>query len=460
MLLRVQDIAAVALIACWTAHAQEQARVEPAIRQAAELAAAGQLPRAEEILIELEQAAPEHAEIQYRLGLVLLQQQKIADAAERLERATRLAPRVPLVWLGVAQTRLQLGRREEAYEAAGRTLALAPADARVARALSMFYEQAGDFEEAADHQLRWARAVNQELPSPEPLERAAELYLRAGNADKAIELVEQIAAKDDSGAVRRLRGQAFRIKGDPARAVEEMQQAIRLEPDEPTHYIQLAQLFIDHRTLPPALMVLEEALRRIPSEPELVRLLGVAHYGTGDTDKALDAFLDLTRLQPDSEIAHASLETLLPHAGSRMPEVLTRLRSYSENQPASPIGYFLQARALQVLSPNNRTEIRKLLEESIAARPGFWPAHFELHKLLLDEGDIEGAAQALQRSVELNPEHAPAHYGLARIYAKLGDRDRAKLEREVHHALSTRQRDEAAQRRQEAPRLPYRMMQP
>jgi Tfp pilus assembly protein PilF len=96
-----------------------------------------------------------------------------------------------------------------------------------------------------------------------------------------------------------------------------------------------------------------------------------------------------------------------------------------------------------------------LLEKSIAVEPSFWPAHFELHKLLLEGGDTAAAAEALRKTVELNPEYAPAHFSLAQIYARLGDRERARQEREIHHALATRQRVDAEQRRRQAPRLPY-----
>jgi len=87
--------------------------------------------------------------------------------------------------------------------------------------------------------------------------------------------------------------------------------------------------------------------------------------------------------------------------------------------------------------------------------PEFWPAQFELHKLLLEAGDAEGAARALEKTVALNPDYAPAYYGLAQIYASLGNRDAARKAREKHHALATKQREAAEQRREEAPSLPY-----
>ena len=457
MRFRVRQLLLPALLGCVSAWSQAPPAVESSIAEAMKLASSGNLQRAEEILLQLEKTHPKHWEVQYRLGLVLLRQQKTAPAGVRLEEAVRLAPRSPLVWLGAAQTRWQLDRREEAIEAADRALALAPQEPGVARALAMFYAQAGEFGKAADQELRWAEASPQDRQSPA---RAAELYLRAGNADKAIQLAEQILARGDSAAVRNLLGQAYRQKGDPARAVEELQKAIRLDPGKPAYYFELAQLFIDHRTPQPAVLALEEGLRRAPRQPELLRLLGVAYLGTGDTAKALDAFLRLIELQPDSEVGYASLETLVADAGSRLPDIAERLRGFCERNPANPIGYFLRARALQVEPSDKAVEIRVLLEKSIAVEPAFWPAHFELHKLLLESGDTAAAARALEKTTALNPDYAAAHYSLAQLYARLGDRERARREREIHHALATRQREAAEERRQETPRLPYTIVEP
>jgi tetratricopeptide (TPR) repeat protein len=456
MLFRIQQLLALTLFCSVSVWGQAQPDMSSAIAEALKLASAGNLQRAEEILTQLEKASPEHPEVQYRLGLVLLRQQKTAAAGERLEKAARLAPSSPLTWLGVAQTRLQLGRRDEAIEAGDRALALAPDEPGVARALAMFYVQAKDFAKAADQQLRWARTQPQDAQA---LGQAAELYLEAGNPDRAIELAGQLSEKGDSAAVHSLLGRSYRLKNDPARAVKELQQAIRLDASNPANYLDLAQLFIDHRTPQPAVVILEEGIRQLPNEPELVRLLGLAHYGTGDSEKALDTFLKLTDMQPDSQVAYASLETLLPSAGGRLPEILERLRGYSERNPADPVGYFLQARALQTQSEDAAAQVRALLEKAIAAAPEFWPAHFELHKLLLEAGDAEGAARALEKTVELNPEYAPAHYSLAQVYARLGNREAARKSRETHHTLATEQREAAEQRREEAPSLPYTIVE-
>ena len=75
-----------------------------------------------------------------------------------------------------------------------------------------------------------------------------------------------------------------------------------------------------------------------------------------------------------------------------------------------------------------------------SSAPTFWPAYFELYKLLKDREQWDQAALALEKTAELNPDYAPAHYALAEYYSRKGDRARAAHERELHHKLLADQR--------------------
>ena len=245
----------------------------------------------------------------------------------------------------------------------------------------------------------------------------------------------------------------------PAESVEQMQHAIRLDPSQRVYYTDLAQLFLHHRTPQPAVAVLEPAIARFPEDAELLRLLGLAYYAEGNFERAIDAFLRVTDLNPDDEAGYASLETLIPNAGSRLDGIITRLRGFAERKPSSPLGHYLLSQALSLRTPGF-SEIESRLRRAIACDGKFWPAWFELHKPLLDAGKVEEAARALVTAVELNPEFAPARYSLAQVYAQLGNREGAREQRRIHHELLARQREAAEARRAEAPMLPYKLVWP
>jgi tetratricopeptide (TPR) repeat protein len=100
-------------------------------------------------------------------------------------------------------------------------------------------------------------------------------------------------------------------------------------------------------------------------------------------------------------------------------------------------------------------ECEELLRRAISIAPGFWPAYFELHKLLKAQEKWDEAAAALEKTVALNPDYAPAHYALAEYFNRKGDRARAAQERELHHKLLAEQRKADELHRSQAPRLVY-----
>jgi tetratricopeptide (TPR) repeat protein len=235
---------------------------------------------------------------------------------------------------------------------------------------------------------------------------------------------------------------------DAAAAAKEFQEAIRLDPARVPYYLDLAQLLLDHDTAEPAELVLDNAARRFPNNAAILRLLGLAAYAQGKTQKALDALLKAIDADAEVESAYASLEALLPDAQQRLPEIAAKLRNFSERHYESPIGPYL----LALIEP---AKSDALLRRAIAAAPGFWPAYFELYKLLKAQERWDDAIAALQKTVELNTDYAPAHYALAEYYNKKGDRTRAGEEREIHHKLLAAEKKAEEQHRARVPRLAY-----
>ena len=446
--LTIVAVASIAMIAGQTVDDPQRA-----LQQAMEWLQAGRTGDARGLLEKLESAHPGNAEVLYRLGLLDLRNGDLAAAGRRLDRTAELMPGNPLPWLAVARVRLESGNRGEALEAARKADELAPGHPAIGRALAMFYAQANEFERAADFELRWL-ASN---PSDESARlRAMDLLTRAGQAEKAIATGRQAPAP--TAELHAALGRAYRVAGNSAAAVESFQAAIRADPEKPEYYAALAALFLDHRTPEPALAVLDQASKRFPANLEIIRLQGLALYGLGRNAEAIDAFIRMARLDSDSEIALASMETLLPSSGERLPEIITLLRSYCDRHQ-SAIGLHLLAMAVSLGSPES-PEPEGLLRKSITLRPDYWPAHYALHEILFDQRKWPEAAAELEKTVALNPEHGAAHFRLAQVYARMGDRERAAEERRKHHEIAEHIRDAAEQRRETLPRLFYELVSP
>ena len=78
-------------------------------------AAAGKLEEAESILRDLERTDPRNADVQYRLGLILLKRGKPEDALHSLELASKLNPNFPFVWAALALVHESLAKALAAH---------------------------------------------------------------------------------------------------------------------------------------------------------------------------------------------------------------------------------------------------------------------------------------------------------------------------------------------------------
>lgn len=209
-----------------------------------------------------------------------------------------------------------------------------------------------------------------------------------------------------------------------------LQRIIELDPSDAAAHRRLVTLLLDHRTADAALAVADSAIKRFPADPELLRLRALALYALGRKPEAIDAFLAV----PDSEIALASLETLIPEAGGKLPAIQARLRK----APESALAEYL----LALTGDDREARLRK----AIALDATFWPAYFELGRQSRD-------AVMLETVLKLNPAHEGAHFALASLYAEAGDREKARLHREAHHKLRAESAEAEQKRNAAMPRL-------
>jgi predicted Zn-dependent protease len=327
-----------------------------------------------------------------------------------------------------------------------------PRDAGFRERLGLILLRRGALEEARAHLEEAVRLQPHAAASHLALARLH--WLREDRTNAQAELARAAELGADDPAVQQALAELHRQTGDGPATAQALQRASELAPDNLRLRLELAELYLDHRTPEGALATAAAALERFPGDPNLLRLKGLAHYGLGETQPAIDAFLAAIDADPSSEIAHASLETLLPEAGDRLPAILERLEVFSIDQPESPIGPFLLGLALAVERPDE-PRVTLMLREALRRAPDLWPAWFELHRPLELAGDRQGAIEALEQAARLNAEHPETRFALARLYAQAGRKQEAVAARREHHRLMSKRREAEERRRAQQPKLPF-----
>lgn len=334
------------------------------------------------------------------------------------------------------------------------------------------YTEGGRFDEAL--------AVLDEASRIDPASLAidvavADLHLRRGNVEDAANRIRTAAT--GSGGDTRLRaraqtllGDALRLSGESAAALEAYEEALHLDPSNPAPYRSAADLYRTLGDPESAVDVLEDGRKSAEDgEDVLAAELAAAHNEAGEVrleagrvdraeghwERAVELaepgsrtmaialrFLGNSaaygREEPDYERATEFLQRSvaadpddpwthhllgLVHLDSgRMDAALEELRTAAELDP-SELTYGDLGRAYRM--SRDLEESAEALQRAVEIAPDFAWGHAELGETYRLMGENEDAARALERAIEIDPDYAWAWGTLGQVRHAQGDLDAA-----------------------------------
>jgi tetratricopeptide (TPR) repeat protein len=305
--------------------ADQQSSIVKLLHAGSDAMLSGNPAAAESIFQQVIAAAPTLSDGYLGLGLAQLQEGKTDEASHALKRASDLNPRLPgaHMFLGIAQFRM--GQAE-----------LAEASLRAETALNPNNTEA----------LTWLGIVELEGGHPEratdPLDQAAALSPKDANilyyAGRAHSLVAENFYKQlyqldpDSALVHRALAESLAASGQPEKAIEQYEAAVRKQPDN----------------------------------ADLYEFLGEADQKVSRTDAATKAFEQALQLNPNSANALYGLGSMKVQAGKPEEGVqLLRKAELLHARPA-PTDFYL---GLGLAELGQTAEAVQWLERSLANQP-------------------------------------------------------------------------------------------
>lgn len=294
-----------------------------------------------------------------------------------------------------------------------------------------------------DHRIRVYSLASQQPGRADfaPIEK----LIASGAYQEALAELERSAVRSDRW--HSLASKVFDGLNDPARAVEEAQAALDLEPRNESYHLQLAQIFLDRNTPQPAFEILSEAQALFPGSL-LVRLgKGLALKELQRYAEAENELSECLRRNPKLGLAFDALATVYLHS-KRYQDAQRAAQRFVVDNPGDFRGYYYMAAGRDGLKLET-AETERLLERAIALRPDFAASHALLGKVRLDAGRPADAVPALEEAIRLRPDYSPAHYHLGGAYRQLGRSQDAERALGTFSELKEKER-------QPAPALRYR----
>ena len=352
---------------------QPAADVRARMERAIALLAAEEADRAIPILLSVVDDVPFHGPARFQLGALAVERGEWAVAADHLGAAVdSYGPNAPdgaapvqrpgLAWALYSEALGATGRLEDALEATGRALGLAPTYLPALLGRSNFARRLA----ASDSADRMTESQGMLLEAS--LDAARKATEQA--PDRPAPWTALALAADEAG-IPQLARCAARVAADVA-------------PDDPRALFLVAWTSVEPAP-EEALAAAERALAAgLRDEPALWMTLGRLRAFRLDMEGSLDAYREALRLDPASagEMASVALDAIV--AGGD-PELLT------------------------------------LLESRAARRPDALNTRFALAKAALREGEIERAAGELIRLADAAPDHAAILTSLHAALRRAGD---------------------------------------
>ncbi len=266
----------------------------------------------------------------------------------------------------------------------------------------MYYSEAAQPGRAAEFEQKFAESPKADAGA---LSRAADLYLNAGDAQKALVLAQEATSKNSSAENEDLLGRVFVAAGQPVEGERHLQSAWDRSKTNQQIAFDFAQALLQREDFTRAADVINSALAAHPKDPQLVLALGVARYGQRRFEDSMSAFLKVIQLDPAIEQPYIFLGRMLEQAGPRLAEITSACEAWVARDPRNATAQLVLAKALLAADPKS-PRAETLLRRSIALNPKDWQSHYELGVLLADKRDYQEAAAELSRSIELDPKQA------------------------------------------------------
>ena len=161
------------------------------------------------------------------------------------------------------------------------------------------------------NEIGMAKQLNTEISKLFPedsLSREAELYRIQGNLDKALELVEQaLRLNPDLIEARHLLGVIYLDQGKFDKALEELEQVVRVNPYNPTVHENIGLALVSKGRFEEAFDELKKAVKLGGKNAEVLNNIAYTYWKSGEIDKAIREYKNSIKMDPKFYLAHFGL---------------------------------------------------------------------------------------------------------------------------------------------------------
>jgi tetratricopeptide (TPR) repeat protein len=354
-------------------------------------------------------------------GTLHLDEGNLAAASQALESAVALAPGDEASVSALALLRVKEGKPEAAVALLERTYKALPAEQshiRVGSLLAVY----GVYPQAIE---QFERAAQENPYSYDALYNIAALKLdRTKDLAGSLAAAERASALRNTAEIHSLLGDIHEAQGSFLEAIDNYQEAVRLDPKNDKFVFDLGAELILHENYAAALALFQSAEQRFPRSSRIFLGLGTLQFLTGKTDESVGAFLKAVDLNPAFEPAYVFLGEACAFSGTRSKEVALKLASVAAKEPKNfGVQYYYGAVLIRQMEEDGNlehaAEADAALGRAALLKPTDARVFYQRGELRRLQKRLADSVADYQTAIELDPNFPEPLYKLGQAYLKL-----------------------------------------
>jgi tetratricopeptide (TPR) repeat protein len=276
-----------------------------------------------------------------------------------------------------------------------------------------------------------------------------------GNGDfpAAREHAQKLIARDENANLHRLLGEIDENLNDPLAAVHEFERAVREDPSEENYFAWGSELLL-HRAIWQAKDVFTAGVKAYPKSARMLTALGAALFAGAMYDEAAQRLCEASDLNPADPAPYLFMGKIEMASPNPLPCVEQKLARFLQLRPADPLANYYYAMTLwkqkgTSVDQSALGHVQDLLTKAVAVDPKCADAYLQLGVLEATRRDFKKAIGYYNKAIDVNPQLSEAHYRLGIAYDRVGERDKARQQFQLHDEIEKQQAAAVEKQRRE-----------
>jgi tetratricopeptide (TPR) repeat protein len=399
---------------------------EVLMRYSRALLSAGRKEEGVAVLHQFEQLGPDVRSRPHR-GLLdffnLAPPQRRAQYLANIEAQIRMYPRNPSLRVRLGEELLAQGKTAAALQAFREVLPLTSdatflAECGKALLAAEQYDAAREFLE---------RAVAADASATDAHLNLAIAAFHVSGPEAGLAELDKVPALQRRGDYFLLRAQMLDEQGKPEEAQESLNRGFRAAPTRPDLYFQAALFLIKHAQFQPAVNLLQQALRVIPDEPTLMLTEAIA-YGLMNWPEESRKLLNQLELRWPEWSEPYLIDGIILSGHAKFTEAKPLLETAVVLGSNNAAAYYNLALADIDATPPDIEGSHQAIEKALRLSPNDAYIQSLAGKIAFERKDYQAALEHLNAAVRIQPGLAEAHEWLGSSYRALGEREKSAAE--------------------------------